>query len=147
MLFWIGFIVMVLNEGFVIMRHVHPWFARKREALMAKYGSNWKRFHAALDYVWIGGVTLGIAVDIANWKLYFTVLMTFWTVVGVCVYLPLLVKKLRKKKVKVENEDVHLHSDGIYPYNEIKKVHDEVERKKKNKNKQLDEDAIRKAGW
>ena len=35
MLFWIGFIVMVLNEGFVIMRHVHPWFARKREALMA----------------------------------------------------------------------------------------------------------------
>ena len=96
MLFWIGFMVMVLNEGFVIMRHLHPWFARKREALMAKYGSNWKRFHATLDYVWIGGVTIGIAIDIANWKLYFAVLATFWSVVGVFVYLPLLIKKIRK---------------------------------------------------
>ena len=32
-LFWIGFTIMVLNEGFVIMRHVHPWFARKRRKL------------------------------------------------------------------------------------------------------------------
>ena len=66
MIFWLGFTVMVLNEGFVIMRHVHPWFARKREALMAKYGSKWKRFHATLDYVWIGGVSLGIMVDISH---------------------------------------------------------------------------------
>ena len=146
MIFWLGFTVMVLNEGFVIMRHVHPWFAHKREALIAKYGSNWKRFHALLDYVWIGGVTLGMAVDIANWKLYFTVLATFWTVVGVSVYLPLLVKKLTKKKVKVDN-DVHLHSDGLYPYKEMNEARDEVKCKKKNKNKQLDEDAIRKAGW
>ena len=96
MIFWIGFMVMVLNEGFVIMRHVHPWFARKREALMQKYGAKWKKFHATLHYVWIGGVTIGIAIDIDNWKLYATVLATFWTVVAVFVYLPLLIKKLRK---------------------------------------------------
>jgi len=94
--FWIGFTVMVLNEGFVIMRHVHPWFAQKREALMAKYGSNWKRFHAFFDYVWIGGVILGVAIDISNWKFYATVLATFWSIVAVFVYLPLLVKKIRK---------------------------------------------------
>ena len=94
--FWIGFTVMVLNEGFVIMRHVHPWFAQRREALMAKYGSNWKRFHAFLDYVWIGGVLLGIAIDISNWKFYATVLATFWSVVAVFVYLPLLIKRFRK---------------------------------------------------
>jgi hypothetical protein len=96
MIFWIGFMVMVLNEGFVIMRHVHPWFANKRDHLIAKYGTGWKKFHGALDYVWIVGITLGIAVDIANWKFYATVLATFWTVVGVCVYLPLLIKRLRK---------------------------------------------------
>tara|TARA_B100001063_G_scaffold130642_1_gene122082 strand:+ start:87 stop:386 length:300 start_codon:yes stop_codon:yes gene_type:complete len=94
--FWIGFTVMVLNEGFVIMRHVHPWFARKRDHLIAKHGAAWKKFHATLDYVWIGGVTIGIAVDYTNWKFYAAVLATFWTVVAVCVYLPLLIRKLRK---------------------------------------------------
>ena len=146
---------MVLNEGFVIMRHVHPWFARKREALMAKYGSKWKRFHAALDYVWIGGVTLGVAIDIDNWKLYATVLATFWTVVAVFVYLPLLVKKLTKKQVKVKDEDVHLHSDSGYSEEHIKQMQDprhnqwgvHGEPKRQTKKKQLDEDAIRKAGW
>ena len=94
MIFWLGFTVMVLNEGFVIMRHVHPWFARKREALMAKYGSNWKRFHATLDYVWIGGVGLGIVLDFDNWKFYATVLGVFWGLVGIVVYLPMLIKRI-----------------------------------------------------
>ena len=96
MIFWLGFIVMVLNEGFVIMRHVHPWFANKRDQLIATYGAKWKKFHATLDYVWIGGVSLGILLDFSNWKLYATVLGIFWGMVAVCVYLPLLVKKLRK---------------------------------------------------
>ena len=59
---------MVLNEGFVIMRHVHPWFANKRDQLIAKHGSKWKKFHATLDYVWIGGVSIGILIDFSNWK-------------------------------------------------------------------------------
>ena len=42
---------MVLNEGFVIMRHVHPWFAKKRDHLIETYGAKWKRFHATLDYL------------------------------------------------------------------------------------------------
>ena len=87
---------MVLNEGFVIMRHVHPWLANKRDQLIATYGTKWKKFHATLDYVWIGGVSLGILLDFSNWKLYATVLGIFWGMVAVCVYLPLLVKKLRK---------------------------------------------------
>jgi hypothetical protein len=96
MIFWIGFTVMVLNEGFVIMRHVHPWFANKRDQLIATYGAKWKKFHATLDYVWIGGVTLGIAVDLGNWKFYATVLATFWSVVAVFVYVPLLIKRIIK---------------------------------------------------
>ena len=53
MIFWLGFTIMVLNEGFVIMRHVHPWFAKKRDHLIETYGKKWKRFHATLDYMWI----------------------------------------------------------------------------------------------
>ena len=63
MIFWIGFTVMVLNEGFVIMRHVHPWFANKRDELIQRLGDRWKKIHATLDYIWIGGVTIGIIVD------------------------------------------------------------------------------------
>ncbi len=94
--FWLGFTIMVLNEGFVIMRHVHPWFARKRDYLIETYGPKWKRFHATLDYMWIAGVSIGIAIDFSNWKLYATALGIFWGVVAVGVYLPLLIKKLRK---------------------------------------------------
>jgi hypothetical protein len=96
MIFWIGFTVMVLNEGFVIMRHVHPWFANKRDQLISKFGNKWKRFHATLDYIWIGGVGLGIILDLSNWKLYASALAIFWGFVGVTVYLPLLIKKLKK---------------------------------------------------
>tara|TARA_B100000212_G_scaffold321448_1_gene280011 strand:+ start:77 stop:340 length:264 start_codon:yes stop_codon:yes gene_type:complete len=87
---------MVLNEGFVIMRHVHPWFAKKRDHLIETYGAKWKRFHATLDYVWIAGVSLGFILDLQNWKFYASALLIFWGIVGLTVYLPLLIKKLRK---------------------------------------------------
>lgn len=88
---------MVLNEGFVIMRHVHPWFANKRDELIQRLGDRWKKIHGTLDYIWIGGVTIGIIVDFSNWKLYATVLGSFWGFVAVTVYLPLLIKRLRRK--------------------------------------------------
>ena len=96
MIFWLGFTIMVFNEGFVIMRHVHPWFAKKRDHLIATYGKKWKRFHATLDYMWIAGVSLGFILDLQNWKLYASALLIFWGIVGLTVYLPLLIKKLRK---------------------------------------------------
>ena len=37
-IFIIGFLIMFFNEGFVIMRHVSPWFADKRKLLHEKYG-------------------------------------------------------------------------------------------------------------
>ena len=58
MIFWIGFTIMVLNEGFVIMRHVHPWFAKKRDHLIETYGAKRKRIHATLEYMWIAGLRL-----------------------------------------------------------------------------------------
>ena len=43
---------MFFNEGFVMMRHVSPWFGRQRDKFINKYGANvWYRFHGTLDYV------------------------------------------------------------------------------------------------
>ena len=52
MIFWIGFTIMFLNEGFVMMRHVSPWAAKQRENLIEKYGDGWQTFHGIVDYVW-----------------------------------------------------------------------------------------------
>ena len=53
-MFWVGFTIMFLNEGFVIMRHVHPWFAEKRKQLHDRFGEKKvKRIHGFTDWTWI----------------------------------------------------------------------------------------------
>ena len=55
---------MFFNEGFVMMRHVSPLFARQRDKFIKKFGENiWYRFHGTLDYTWIGLVTIGLIVN------------------------------------------------------------------------------------
>jgi len=56
-------------------------------------------------------------------------------------------KLFRKKEVWKDDGEIHLHSDSMYPYSDMHKIRKEAEKKEKPKNKQLDEDAIRKAGW
>ena len=74
MIFWIGFTIMFLNEGFVMMRHVSPLFARLRTKVIKKLGENvWYRLHGTLDYTWIGLVTLGLIVN-SNRLLHISVL-------------------------------------------------------------------------
>jgi len=93
MIFWIGFTVMFLNEGFVMMRHVSPWFARQRQKFIDKYGANvWYRFHGTLDYVWMGLVTLGLIVNTPR-LLHVLVLATFWTLSWLVFYLPRWIKR------------------------------------------------------
>ena len=88
MIFWIGFFVMFFNEGFVMMRHVSPWFARQRDKLNHKFGDKvWYRFHGTLDYLWMGLVTLGLVVN-DHRLLHVLVLVTFWTLAWLIFYLP-----------------------------------------------------------
>ena len=55
---------MVLNEGFVMMRHVSPFFDNLRKKVIKKLGENrWYRLHGTLDYTWIALVTLGLIVN------------------------------------------------------------------------------------
>jgi lipopolysaccharide export LptBFGC system permease protein LptF len=95
MIFWIGFFVMFCNEGFVMMRHVSPWFGRQRDKFINKYGANvWYRFHGTLDYVWMILVGLGLILY-PNRLFHIAVLATFWGASFLIFYLPRWIKNGR----------------------------------------------------
>ena len=97
--FIIGYLIMFFNEGFVIMRHVSPWFANQRKQLHDRFGrERIKRIHGLTDWTWIILIALGIYLDFENWKLYATMVFAYWSVVAVIIYLPMLVRKLLKKE-------------------------------------------------
>ena len=88
MIFWIGFTLMVLNEGFVMMRHVSPFCDKCRKRVIKRLGENlWYRLHGTLDYTWIGLVTLGLIVNSDRLvHLYFVI--AFWMFSFIIFYLP-----------------------------------------------------------
>tara|TARA_B100001250_G_C19778770_1_gene780856 strand:- start:843 stop:1145 length:303 start_codon:yes stop_codon:yes gene_type:complete len=89
MIFWIGFIIMVLNEGFVIMRHQSPIFSKWRDKLIERYGDNWKKFHSTLDYGWVGAVSIGLIFTTWNQRwIDITAFITWWSCVLLFVYVP-----------------------------------------------------------
>ena len=93
MIFWIGFTLMFFNEGFVMMRHVSPWFSKQRDKFIDKYGANiWYRFHGTLDYTWIGLVTIGLIVN-PNRILHIIMLAIFWVASFLIFYLPRWIKR------------------------------------------------------
>ena len=97
MIFWIGFIIMFLNEGFVMMRHVSPWFSRKRDQLIEKFGDGWQYFHGILDYVWVLVVALGLAVS-PNKAFHLLLFVTFWNAALTLVYIPMWLRDFWAKK-------------------------------------------------
>ena len=99
LIFYIGFTVMALNEGFVFLRHVSPVLARKREQLIEKYGKKWKVFHSTLDVIWMSFVALGIVIAKApERRIYLTILITFWLIVFVFIYLPKIIAKIKNRR-------------------------------------------------
>lgn len=96
MIFYLGILVMILNEGFVILRHVSPYLAQKREQLIQKFGSKWKLFHSIMDITWVSLVAIGFYLDLENWKVNLTVFGTIWGIVLI-YYIPVLYKKFKRK--------------------------------------------------
>ena len=93
MIFWIGFFVMFFNEGFVMMRHVSPWFSRQRDKFIEKYGANaWYRFHGILDYTWIVLVAIGLIIN-PNRVMHVMALVTFWVLSFIIFYLPRWIRR------------------------------------------------------
>ncbi len=97
--FIIGFLIMFFNEGFVIMRHVSPWFANKRKLLHEKYGvQKVKRIHGLTDWTWIILISIGTYLDFENWRIYAGLVFGYWLLVAFIIYLPMLIRKLLKKE-------------------------------------------------
>ncbi len=92
MIFWIGFIIMFLNEGFVMMRHISPWFAEKRDNLIEKFGDGWQYFHGLLDYLWVIVVVLGFIFSPHRVQ-HLIVFTIFWGTALFGIYVPMWVKK------------------------------------------------------
>ena len=98
-IFILGYTIMFFNEGFVILRHVSPWFANKRKQLHDRFGrEKVKRIHGLTDWTWIILIGLGTYLDFENWKVYAVLVFAFWIVVAVGVYLPMLIKKIQGKE-------------------------------------------------
>ena len=93
MIFWIGFTLMFFNEGFVMMRHVSPWFAKKRDGFIKRFGDNiWYRLHGTIDWLWISFVTCGLIVN-SNIVLHIIALAIFWGLSFGIFYLPRWIKR------------------------------------------------------
>ena len=89
---------MFFNEGFVIMRHVSPWFAEKRKQLHNRFGrEKIKRIHGFTDWTWIGFIAIGYFLNFEVWKLYSLLLGLYWGTVALVIYLPMLIRKLRNQ--------------------------------------------------
>ena len=95
--FFIGLLVMILNEGFVILRHVSPYLAQKRDHLIETYGSKWKKFHGIMDTVWILLIGIGFFIDLDNWKRNAIIFGTIWGIVAI-YYIPVIYKKIKNRK-------------------------------------------------
>ncbi len=92
MIFWIGFFLMFINEGFVMMRHVSPWFSKQRDNLIEKYGDGWQTFHGMLDYLWVIIIALGFTFS-PHRASHLYVFISFWTLAFMLIYLPKMVKR------------------------------------------------------
>ena len=95
MIFWIGFMLMFLNEGFVMMRHVSPFFARQRDKLIERFGDGWQYFHGIVDYLWVIVVVLGFIFS-PHRVAHLLVFITFWSAALFGIYVPMWVKNNAK---------------------------------------------------
>ena len=94
LIFIIGFLVMVLNEGFVILRHVSRSMAQARQKLIKKYGKKWNVFHSTMDIIWVSFVLIGIIFSPYR-ELFIGMILGFWLIVLLFVYLPKLFKRYK----------------------------------------------------
>tara|TARA_B100001094_G_scaffold200837_1_gene194875 strand:+ start:2168 stop:2485 length:318 start_codon:yes stop_codon:yes gene_type:complete len=97
MIFFIGFTLMFINEGFVMMRHVSPLFAQIREELIKDFGDTWQKIHSTLDWLWILFVVLGLILS-HHRALDVFFLVTFWSAALCLIYIPMWLKTFWAKK-------------------------------------------------
>ena len=111
MIFWIGFTLMFFNEGFVMMRHVSPWFAKKRDGFIKRFGDNiWYRLHGTIGWLWISFVTCGLIVN-SNRIFHIIVLAIFWGLSFGIFYLP---RWIKRRKTLINTSTLEVSHEWIF---------------------------------
>ena len=87
--------LMFLNEGLVMMRHVSPFFARQRDKLIERFGDGWQYFHGIIDYLWVIVVVLGFIFS-PHRVAHLIVFTIFWSAALFGIYVPMWVKNNAK---------------------------------------------------
>jgi len=88
-LFYLGLVILVLNEGFVMSRHYCSYLRKLREQIIEKYGVKWTVFHSSMDVLWL--VLLFFGFDRAK---HLNVLLGLMGIM-ILFYIPVLYKKYK----------------------------------------------------
>ena len=52
-LFYLGIVILILNEGFVMLRHYSSKVSTLLKSIKEKWGWKWLLLHSALDILWV----------------------------------------------------------------------------------------------
>ena len=93
-LFYFGFIIMVINETPVVLRHVFRPAMNFRKNMEVKYGKKWHNWHKKIDYIWNIFLFLGLFLSIGNnFLLFLSLFLIYWIPIFLIIYLPQILKK------------------------------------------------------
>ena len=86
-LFYLGVVILVLNEGFVMSRHYCSYTKQLLIQIKEKYGWKWTVFHSTLDVLWI----LLMIIGWEEGRNYLEILAVIFIAMGI-YYVPIMIK-------------------------------------------------------
>ena len=93
-LFWAGYLIMLVNETPVVLRHVYSPAMQFRHYVENRFGPDWHKWHRWIDYLWNG--LLLSAIILADWEkkgVFLGWFLLFWVPVLIFIYVPIALKK------------------------------------------------------
>ncbi len=93
-LFFFGFLIMVINETPVVLRHVFKPAMDFRKKMESRFGDKWHYWHKIIDYFWNFFLFSGLLLSIGNnFLLLLSLFLLYWIPIFLFIYLPLILKK------------------------------------------------------
>ena len=93
-LFFFGFLIMVINETPVVLRHVFKPAMDFRKKMESRFGDKWHYWHKIIDYFWNFFLFSGLLLSIgSNFFLLLSLFLLYWIPIFLIIYLPLILKK------------------------------------------------------
>jgi hypothetical protein len=90
-LFYLGIVILVLNEGFVMSRHYCSYTRQLLTQIKEKWGWKWIVLHSALDVLWILLVIVGYKED----QYHLEIISCIIVAMGI-YYIPIMIREHKK---------------------------------------------------